>query len=168
MFHARKDYNERVQDSKNIIPENEPVFLLRGQDPMAEETLNFYAASIEDNGADPAIVASVREQAIRMGEWSEKKIPDAPDKVVYLEGNPKHPSNIITINLKGKENDNYEKDDTYYKYELTDEEKIAARERKAKADEKERSKLKNIEAPIAAEKDGSDEDGKNKIKRKFS
>jgi len=35
MLHARKDYNERVQDTAKQIPEDEPVFLLRGQDALA-------------------------------------------------------------------------------------------------------------------------------------
>jgi hypothetical protein len=39
MFHARQDYNSRIQDSANIIPADEPVFLLRGQDVHAPQIL---------------------------------------------------------------------------------------------------------------------------------
>lgn len=33
MKHARKDYN-RIQDPAGLIPDNEPVFLVRGQDKV--------------------------------------------------------------------------------------------------------------------------------------
>jgi len=42
MKHARADYNQRVQDSANIIPQDEPVFLLRAKDPVAAETVRFW------------------------------------------------------------------------------------------------------------------------------
>ena len=34
MVNARQDYNERVQDSAGLIPSQEPVFLIRGQDEV--------------------------------------------------------------------------------------------------------------------------------------
>jgi len=38
MKHAREDYN-RIQDPDEKIPDNEPVFLLRGQDVLAPNLL---------------------------------------------------------------------------------------------------------------------------------
>ncbi len=38
MKHARKDY-DRIQDTVGKIPENEPVFLIRGQDLAAPAAL---------------------------------------------------------------------------------------------------------------------------------
>ncbi|KKL64489.1 hypothetical protein LCGC14_2164550 [marine sediment metagenome] len=42
MLYARKDYNKQIQDSENIIPDDEPVFLLRAQDINALMALNEY------------------------------------------------------------------------------------------------------------------------------
>jgi len=43
MKHARQDYN-RIQDSEGLIPEDEPVFLLRGQDTVAPGVVRFWAS----------------------------------------------------------------------------------------------------------------------------
>ena len=45
MKHAREDYN-RIQDPAGKIPENEPVFLLRGQDKFAPATLEFWGTCL--------------------------------------------------------------------------------------------------------------------------
>ena len=42
MIHARDDYN-RIQDPAGLIPADEPVFLLRGQDPAAPNTVDRWA-----------------------------------------------------------------------------------------------------------------------------
>ena len=44
MIHARTDYN-RIQDPENKIPQDEPVFLLRGQDQFAPKLLQDWAIS---------------------------------------------------------------------------------------------------------------------------
>lgn len=49
MLHARKDYNKRIQDNANLIPEDEPVFLLRGQDKLAASALSFYIDLLEND-----------------------------------------------------------------------------------------------------------------------
>lgn len=41
MIHAREDYN-RIQDPKGLIPQDEPVFLLRGQDRFTPRMLALY------------------------------------------------------------------------------------------------------------------------------
>ncbi len=80
MLHARKDYNKRVQDSESIIPESEPVFLLRGQDKFAPILLDLYAFMVESSEApDAAVVRNTREHAEAMRVWQANtkcKLPD--------------------------------------------------------------------------------------------
>lgn len=81
MKHARDDYN-RIQDPAGKIPEDEPVFLLRAQDPAAADTVRFWASRVEHlaevaGKPVPDIVKVAREQADRMDEWEPKKeLPD--------------------------------------------------------------------------------------------
>lgn len=75
MKHAREDYN-RIQDPAGKIPDDEPVFLLRGQDKHAADVLRYYAYIVERDGGDPQIVGNTREHAILMDAWPKKKKPD--------------------------------------------------------------------------------------------
>lgn len=80
MRHAREDY-ERFQDPAGIIPEDEPVFLVRGQDLAAPATLRAWARIAADHGADQDILNRVRRHADRMEEWQAQhgaKTPDLP------------------------------------------------------------------------------------------
>ena len=77
MKHARPDY-DRFQDPAGIIPEDEPVFLLRGQDRFAAATVRWYADLIEAEGADPEMVRLCRVHADRMQAWRPRKFPDVP------------------------------------------------------------------------------------------
>lgn len=43
MIHARDDYNKRIQVPDNVIPSDEPVFLLRAQDPDAAKVVRFWS-----------------------------------------------------------------------------------------------------------------------------
>ena len=70
MKHAREDYN-RFQDSAGLIPEDEPVFLIRGQDISGPETLEQYAIIAQENGAIPEIVRVVQDHAEAMREWQK-------------------------------------------------------------------------------------------------
>jgi len=81
MLHSRQDYNERVQDSAGIIPEAEPVFLLRAQDVTAPEVVEYWAYKAKHAGASLEVVKSAREQAEAMRRWQrnfDMKIPDLP------------------------------------------------------------------------------------------
>jgi hypothetical protein len=49
MIHARADYN-RIQDPANKIPQDEPVFLLRGQDKVAAATVRVWAVLNDEAG----------------------------------------------------------------------------------------------------------------------
>lgn len=76
MKHARPDY-DRIQDPAGLIPADEPVFLLRGQDMLAWHFVKFYAFCAGLVGAhDMAKLCS--EHAKLMRDWPVKKIPDLP------------------------------------------------------------------------------------------
>jgi len=84
MRHAREDYN-RIQDPAGEIPEDEPVFLLRGQDVAAPYTLRQWAIEAHARGASEEIIMAALRQARRMEAWQSEegifKVPDLPDNV---------------------------------------------------------------------------------------
>ena len=80
MIHARADYNERVQDSANLIPEDEPCVLLRGQDALACMAIEYYAFLCKQHQAD-TLVEKMEAHAKLMNAWPKKKIPDVPEGV---------------------------------------------------------------------------------------
>lgn len=85
MKHARPDYN-RIQDPAGLIPEDEPVFLLRAQDRHAAKTLRWYAEEVAwCNGGPNELARIVRVHAKLMDEWPKKKEPDLPIKPVALD-----------------------------------------------------------------------------------
>lgn len=78
MRHARPDY-ERFQDPAGLIPEDEPVFLIRAQDQNAPFVLDYYANLANINGASAEIVELVRGHAQAMRDWQSehgRKVPD--------------------------------------------------------------------------------------------
>lgn len=81
MKHARQDYN-RIQDPINLIPDDEPVFLIRGQDICGPDTLRVWAALATARGAESNIVETALKQADAMEQWqlmqSRPKVPDMP------------------------------------------------------------------------------------------
>jgi len=85
MRHARADYNGRIEDNARLIPDDEPVFLLRGQDQFAAAAVLNYADLVERAGGDPNIVALSRQHAADMLAWPKKKLPDLPE-VVFSPG----------------------------------------------------------------------------------
>ena len=81
MIHARKDYN-RIQDPMGIIPEDEPVFLLRAQDIAAPEAVISWIEAHIRHGGDIDIAKLALDQVMRMKEWQEKhgwKKADIPE-----------------------------------------------------------------------------------------
>lgn len=85
MLHARDDYHQ-IQDPRGKIPEDEPVFLLRGQDMCAPGVVRTWAAYAEMQGAKPDIVGAAKQQADRMEAWQREygsKVPDLPQKASY-------------------------------------------------------------------------------------
>ena len=74
MLHALNKYNERIQDSANIIPEKEPVFLLRAQDRNAAMVVRYWAMCMAEKNPEMAKLAITH--ADKMEKWSVKKDPD--------------------------------------------------------------------------------------------
>ena len=93
MIHARQDYNNRIQDSANIIPAAEPVFLLRGQDKLAPQILREYARLLEIEIIDATgdltpedgiLLDTITDHATAMEAWQKNniaKIADMPENV---------------------------------------------------------------------------------------
>lgn len=69
MLHDRQDYNERVQDSMDIIPENEPVLLIRAQDICAPLVMRFWASLHLANGGDKVLYERMMDHAQKAEEW---------------------------------------------------------------------------------------------------
>jgi hypothetical protein len=79
MKFTREDYNNRIVDKANKIPDDEPVFLLRAQDKHAPSTLRFYAGLLEEAGNEE-MAAELRKHAKDMLVWQKSKKVKAPDK----------------------------------------------------------------------------------------
>ena len=80
MKHARKDY-DRIQDPDELIPDDEPVFLLRGQDVLAPELLRHWAVQLLLNGGSGVMAEMVIWHAREMEDWQKEhkqKLPDLP------------------------------------------------------------------------------------------
>lgn len=77
MKHARPDY-DRIQDPAGLIPADEPVFLIRGQDVVAGAAVRAWAEMAARVGADPEIVEMARRHATLMEAWPGKKVADLP------------------------------------------------------------------------------------------
>ena len=85
MIHARKDYN-CIQDPRAIpsaksstpnphaIPRDEPVFLLRAQDPLFDMMLTTYAMGAQLIGCDPRMIQSVIAHRELARLWPVKKV----------------------------------------------------------------------------------------------
>lgn len=80
MLHAREDYN-RIQDPAGLIPDNEPVFLIRGQDKAAEAAIAAWIKEARFNGASEDILKMANDQIARIRKWQAmamNKVPDVP------------------------------------------------------------------------------------------
>ncbi len=77
MRHNRPDY-ERFQDPDGLIPEDEPVFLIRGQDTVSGDAVRAWADLYEAAGGDAQTANAVREHAAEMDAWPTKKMADRP------------------------------------------------------------------------------------------
>ena len=56
--------------------DDEPVFVLRGQDVLAPDLVDLWAARAQVNGCGPEKVAGARELAAKMRAWAPRKYPD--------------------------------------------------------------------------------------------
>lgn len=78
MKHARADY-DRIQDPSGKIPQDEPVFLIRGQDLAAPAALRCYAMEAARNGAADDLVAATLNHAREMERWQATRRRKTPD-----------------------------------------------------------------------------------------
>ena len=96
MQHLREDYNVRIQDAANVIPTDEPVFLLRGQDIFAPALLLDWAKQLRLAGGDPEHARKVEDWAQKMIDWQKANpermlrkgrlhIPDMPKEHEVVE-----------------------------------------------------------------------------------
>jgi hypothetical protein len=83
MKFARRDYNNRIIDIENRIPEDEPCFLLRGQDALAPKLLLTWAMELRLAGGDPNMAEEAEKQAQDMLDWQKSHGSKTPD--VYRE-----------------------------------------------------------------------------------
>lgn len=80
MKHARADY-DRFQDPAGLIPDDEPVLLLRGQDKAAPHAARAWAYHARKEGASDDMVQRVLDHAEAMDRWQAEmaaKVPDLP------------------------------------------------------------------------------------------
>lgn len=80
MKHARNDY-DRIQDPEGLIPENEPVFLLRGKDICAPAAIDAWCEQAKKYGVDSGMIQAAQSHADHMRAWQiehESKVPDMP------------------------------------------------------------------------------------------
>jgi hypothetical protein len=66
-----------------LIPRDEPVFLIRGQDRVGAAAVRAWADLGEENGASKDIVQVARDHADKMDAWPKKKTPDMPNPEHY-------------------------------------------------------------------------------------
>lgn len=77
MIHARSDYN-RIQDPAGLIPQDEPVFLIRAKDFVSGDAVRAWADLHDQAGGDPAMSEAARRHAAKMDAWRPKQKADAP------------------------------------------------------------------------------------------
>jgi hypothetical protein len=83
MKHAREDYN-RIQDPLGLIPDDEPVFLLRGQDKLAPDLVRTWAIQLFAAGGDPVMAGMALEQSEKMQKWQEEHKAKLPDLKMHI------------------------------------------------------------------------------------
>ena len=81
MKHARKDYDERIQDAAGLIPDQEPCFLVRGQDIVGAATVRAWAHMHRTNGGSDLVYNAAMRHADLMEAWPKKKLADMPKGV---------------------------------------------------------------------------------------
>lgn len=77
MKHAREDYN-RIQDPAGLIPEDEPVLLVRAQDKHFGLVARFYQLLVKMDDGDQRIIDAIESHLPLADAWPVKKSPDMP------------------------------------------------------------------------------------------
>jgi hypothetical protein len=71
MIHARRDYNERIQDSAHLIPEDCPVFLIIAKDQVSADAVRNWAHLHRVNGGSDTAFTLAMAHADRMEQWGK-------------------------------------------------------------------------------------------------
>lgn len=79
MKFGRQDYNGRIVDLQNKIPEDEPVFLLRSSDSLAPKLLLMWAMELRLKGGDPMMASEAESHAQKMIDWQRTHPAKTPD-----------------------------------------------------------------------------------------
>lgn len=58
------------------IPDEEPIFVIRGQDALAEHAVHHYSEMCARHGRPLEFIQSVNEAALTLSRWPNKKMPD--------------------------------------------------------------------------------------------
>lgn len=85
MQHARRDYTERIQDSAELIPADEPVFLIRGQDEVGAAAVRAWAHLHRANGGSDVAYLMAMKHADVMEQWAKTQRShkaDVPPEVI--------------------------------------------------------------------------------------
>lgn len=78
VFDRPDDVAIATNGTTRIIPADEPVFLIRGQDAAGGDAVRAWASIAEARGSSIDICNIAREHAAKMDAWPKKKIADLP------------------------------------------------------------------------------------------
>lgn len=73
---TKHEESENPDSCWNKAADEEPLFILRAQDRLAEEAVRWWALYCEQMGVDEAKVAEARSAADAMSAWPNRKMPD--------------------------------------------------------------------------------------------
>lgn len=59
-----------------LVPKDEPVFLLRGQDKLAAATVEYWINLARQEGVNPATIETAKAHVEKIKAWPVKKLPD--------------------------------------------------------------------------------------------
>ncbi len=80
MIHPRADYNNgRFVDTEGRIPEDEPVFLLRGQDELTTMMMRLYVSEYRRRYGDGKVPQTIEAFIPKVLAWPKKKQADMPE-----------------------------------------------------------------------------------------
>ena len=68
-----------------IIPDDEPVFILRAKDITAPEVVRYWCDVQEREGGDPVVAACIRRFSVEMEAYGQEhgaKMPDTPHELL--------------------------------------------------------------------------------------
>lgn len=74
---GRQDYDQTVKLS--TLQPGEPIFILRGSDKLASDTVRAWAGLAHRENVPAEAVEMALQQADRMDAWPGKKVPDGPE-----------------------------------------------------------------------------------------